>query len=491
MVINLQNSEREIKPIIKIRNLNYNDLIIFLIPFLIFLFYLYIYNPGVMTIDSYAQLHQIATGEFSNWHPFFHTFIEMICVSIYPSPISIALFQVTIFSLIWMIICKYFRDENEGNLSKLFILQVIFTLIISLIPINPFYSITLWKDILFSYCMLFLCFLIKVMLDRECYLDWKFVILLSLTMAFVARLRHNGFFVILAFLFVLAIYLFIKNKKQNVYILIPALTIMFILLFGSLNIVYDVAENPHDTLFAKTSHLLADYDLNLNLSDTDRNQIHKLLPEDKIREKYDVYLIDTISFSVDRTPYEKNKMSYLLMAVDYSIKNPVHFIQYLFESSSMVWDVTRDGDWQGKPYYDVSGSSATKYFKKYNLTPVASFENESSINFGTDSFNQLDSFVKFARDNIYMDTLFNSPALYMYLAFILLAAINIITKSKEIYLVYLPNMINIIVVFLSTPVQDNRYLYPNLLIFYMLVIILMGLLLIVKKDGQNISLSLK
>ena len=89
-------------------------------------------------------------------------------------------------------------------------------------------------------------------------------------------------------------------------------------------------------------------------------------------------------------------------------------------------------------------------------------------------FNELSS--KYFEDQFIEDTLFNSPALYMYLSIIFLILIHIITKSKEIYLMYIPNLLNILIVFFSTPVQDNRYLYANLLICYLLIIILIGLM---------------
>ena len=94
----------------KIKQLDYKDLIIFLIPFIIFTIYLYVFNPGSMSYDSFNQLHQIATGKFTNNHPFFHTFIEMICIRIYASPASYCVFQIGVFSAMWMVICKYFRN---------------------------------------------------------------------------------------------------------------------------------------------------------------------------------------------------------------------------------------------------------------------------------------------------------------------------------------------------------------------------------------------
>ena len=89
------------KFISQIKKLNYNDLKIFVIPVVIFSVYLAVFNQGIATIDSFNQLHQIASGHFTNWHPFFHTFIEMLCLKIYPSTLSIEIFQILVFSTMW------------------------------------------------------------------------------------------------------------------------------------------------------------------------------------------------------------------------------------------------------------------------------------------------------------------------------------------------------------------------------------------------------
>lgn len=469
---------------------NYRDLIIFLIPFIIFLAYLYVYNPGVLTYDSFNQLHQIATGHFSNWHPFFHTFIEMLCLKIYASPISIAVLQILVFSTMWMVICKYHRDD-DGK-SKTFTLQVIITLIISLIPINAIYAITLWKDVLFSYFIMFLCFLIKVMLDKKGKVDLKLVAVMAVVMAIVSQLRLNGIYLILLLLIILTVYLFLKKESEKVCIALPALTIVFILLIASLNVAYDVEDNQKDYVFVKTSHMLADYDLHLDLDAQDRDKIHEMINETQLNKTYNIYYSDPINWISNEDVYQNDSQAYLNMAVKYSVENPQRALFYMFKSADIVWDITRDNDWTGEPYY-ITGkgpgaeTAKEKFFSIINSTPKTSYEDVSNYNAGTGKFNLLSYFVNEARVNIILDTLFNSPALYMYLAIVLLILMHIITKSKDIYLIYLPNLLNIIIVFFSIPVQDNRYLYANLLVCYMLIIILINLIQLKDKSNEELS----
>ena len=454
---------------------NYKDLIIFLIPFTIFMYYLYIYNPGVLTYDSFAQLNQISTSKFNAIHPFFHTFIEMLCLKLYPNTKSVAILQITIFSMMWMIICNYTRSKSS---RKQLALQIIITLAISLIPINAIYSITLWKDILFSYFLMFLSFLTYVLIDKDFDVSYGFVFIFCLSIAFVSQLRHNGFYIMIVFLFIIGLYLFKRDKRNKLYLTIPTVAIILILLVGSLNIAYNVDSHQKDMIFSKVSHALADYDLNLDLDKSDADKIHELINETDIKTYYQKTSGDTIYNHIpDKKVYFNDKSTYINMLISYSLKNPVYSIRYILDSAPIVWDITRDDDWKGTVYnLKVDSSKDHFYSSNPNKHPVTNYDNVSLKNQGTDEFNRLDSLVHKVKDSQLLDTLFDSPALYMYLSFVVLGGIYLITKSKDMFLIYLPNMLNILIVFVSIPAQDNRYLYSNLLVFYLLVIIFISIL---------------
>ena len=457
----------------RINKFNRKDLIIFLIPVILFSIYLCVFNPGIATYDTFNQLHQIASGHFTNWHPFFHTFINMLCLRVYPSTISICIFQILVFSAMWTVICRYTRDDDSDD--EHFKWQAIISAIICLIPINALYSITLWKDILFSYCLMFLCFLAYVMIDRQGKVDYKFIVLLSLMMAFVAQLRGNGMYVALACIAVYSIYLFLKDNRRMA-VLLPILAITFILLIASLNIVYEVEDNEKDALLTKVAHMLADYDLNLDIEDADRVKIHEVIDKDKNKDKFRLTGSDPTFSITDFKKMKADRDTYIELAIKYSLKNPLHCLEYLFGSSPMVWDIVRDSDWAGCPYYmngekDRLQMDFNIYYSGHNYTPTEPYENLSYANWGTPAFTALNLLSLGFKGFPVTDTLFESPALYMYLSIVILVLIQIIVKSKEIYLMYVPNLLNIIIIFFSTPIQDNRYLYANLLVCYLLIMI--------------------
>lgn len=238
--MNLNTNESNILP-----KFNYRDLLIVLVPILIFLVYLIMYNPGVLTVSSYSQLHQIATSKFTTSHPIFHTLLEKLFLKIFGTPFFIGLFQILIFSAIWMMICKYHRDDTAKS-SNEFVVQFVITLIICLIPINAIYSISLSSYTLFSYSIMFLCFLIKIMLDKNGQVDTKLIILMALTIGIISGLNNYGIVIALPTLIAITYYLLKKGASENTFITFVGLAMLCIFIIASLNFVLDVKEDKFD-----------------------------------------------------------------------------------------------------------------------------------------------------------------------------------------------------------------------------------------------------
>ena len=312
-----------------------------------------------------------------------------------------------------------------------------------------------------------------VMIDKKGNVDYRFIILLSVIMAFIAQLRGNGIYVIAVTLVIYSVYLLWKRNAKMAGLLL-VLTVTFILLISALDVAYDVDDNAKDAMMTKIAHMLADYDLNLEIEDADRKEIHKLLAEDRINSSFKMTVTDPILHITNAQQYESNKGTYIGLALKYSLKYPQHCLEYLFDSSPMVWNIVRD-HWAGRPYYlsgeqDRLQADFNTYYGNHHYTPTTPYENLSYVNWGTPAFDTL-NLMALGIEGCLLDTVFNNPALYMYISFILLIIMQIMVKSKEIWLMYVPNLLNIIIVFFSTPIQDYRYLYANLLVCYLLVII--------------------
>ena len=116
-------------------------------------------------------------------------------------------------------------------------------------------------------------------------------------------------------------------------------------------------------------------------------------------------------------------------------------------------------------------NAKNQFFTSVNDVPRENFENSTSANLKTDKFKSLNSFVDLTRENIILDGLLNSPIVYVILSIILLGFIYFKTNSEEIFLIFIPNLLNMIIC-LATG-QNN--LYSNLLVCYLIIIILVNM----------------
>lgn len=224
---------------------NYRDLMIFIIPVLIFSLYNFAYSPGILTVASYSQLHQIAANKFTITYPIFHTFLEMLCLKIFNSVTIMGVFQILIFSVMWMAICKYHRNDLSNN-SNEFVFQFIVTLIICLIPINAVYSISLSSNVLFSYSIMLLCFLIKILIDNNGQMDTKLTILIPVTLAIMSGLNNYGIWIAIVTLIAITYYLYKQNASEETFIRLIGLSVLCILLMGSFSLIYEVRGINYD-----------------------------------------------------------------------------------------------------------------------------------------------------------------------------------------------------------------------------------------------------
>ena len=128
----------------------------FLILAAVYLIHLYgAAYPGYLTRDSVIQVEQVLTGSYSNHHPYWHTMLIRLCISI-----GTALFHdinraVALYSLMqalglaaafaYLIMTLY-----ESGMPL--VVPVLALAGYAALPYHIYYSVTMWKDIPFALC---------------------------------------------------------------------------------------------------------------------------------------------------------------------------------------------------------------------------------------------------------------------------------------------------------------------------------------------------
>lgn len=187
--------------------------------------YLVAFFPACMTSDSIAQWNQ-ATGieKLNNWHPVFHTLMNKVLISIYESPSSIAFGQITYMSAV---IASFLLFLYKRGISRKWLL--FFLMVFMLIPVNPIYSITLWKDVPFTISLLWLTLVLsRIAYKKEYFNSITASIELVVALLAVALFRHNGMVVYMLVLLALLAYFF-KCRKKGLIISLSASMVVFVM----------------------------------------------------------------------------------------------------------------------------------------------------------------------------------------------------------------------------------------------------------------------
>lgn len=439
-------------------NIEFKDVIIFIIPLVTYLMVLAIFFPGMLSYDSFDQLNQIATNQFNNWHPFLHTFIEKVCMKVWNTPASVGVFQILFFSILWAVICKYNRKKNT---KKEFIFQIIVTFFIVLNPLNSFYSITLWKDVLFGYMFLLFCFLLEILIDRKYQVSPKFIALLGFVIAIISKLRHNGLYALIIFLVIL-MSIFLLKKNWKFCLLIVTSFIVSMTLFYGLEIAYNVKHIKNTLVEVKIMHALAYYNEENILSKKEKDIISNVVDLKEMHDNFNKYYSDALATKLNLVKAQEYKSDLMKILIQKSLKHPLVLIRYVLDSANMTWSIVRPNNAVGTLVFLQLDDSPN------NVTGI------THVNKGKGIYKNAQQIVLRSMYQKFPQTILYSGALYLYSSIILVAALIITKKSLKFLLLIIPNLLNTIIIAASTPIQDIRYIYPNYLILYLILIIFIG-----------------
>ncbi len=193
--------------------------------------------PGFMSPDSIDQWNQTTTLQFSNWHPYIHTLYILVLRQIWNNPAMVALFQIVTTSSLFSWIFSYCLKKGVNK----WVIWLMFLFFVSSIPVAV-YSITLWKDTIFSLvtvCTFFYIATLKLEEKEITSLQLTNILILSTLTIF---LRHNGLMYILVLPILVA--LFFSAQKKRVLQYIIGLIVLFLSLHNVVPTLLKVTPEP-------------------------------------------------------------------------------------------------------------------------------------------------------------------------------------------------------------------------------------------------------
>lgn len=450
---------------------NKKNIILFLVPFTIFMIIFLAYYPGIITYDGNNQWAQVQSGLITDAHPFLTTYFMFLLSKIWNDPRIVIIIQIIIISFIWMIICK--KTRNESNFKK----QVIYTTIVSFIPIIALYSITMWKDILYSYYLIMLGFMTyDVALKNDFKNIKKFDLLIIGLLSFlVFSYRHNGMLVAILYLVIFGIIYLVKNKKtkQIKDLLIVILT--FLIMYTAVLIPKRYYLNKIDT--SNKDEAITTVDMYITwifgnyikhdvVSKKDLKFLNNAIEINRWKNSYNSFIInDTFMPSEVNVKYiNDNKKQYRNLFIKYTLKNPLLFIKHYLDADALL----------------ISLNS-----QDYSYVYVYPFENWEYLSFGNMIHTKIPILEKVYTKGINLTfkkpfKYFYQPGLILYICIILAIILSRKYKNKEIWYLLVPMLLNTLSLLPTNVAQDLRYVYINYL-----TLVALGLIYVTKTKKLN------
>lgn len=448
-------------------------IIISAISFLILFIVLLGFYPGLVSYDGNNQWQQVQSGIITNAHPFFSTYFMFILSKIWNNITIVVIYQIILMSISWGYLCKSLGKVNK----KQIIFMYIFSIITMLTPLICIYSITVWKDTIYT-LYLFLC---SIMLFDWGNNEYSFTIpkycLLGFMIAMVFSYRHNG--IIVAILLLLIVYVLCIRKlrkkiiskdnfKKSFCILCTFIVIIFIISIPK-KIVLDASNKKinsqinddvsYSTLDSYMLWMMGAHLKENNIKNiSDKEFLNKIIPIKTWKKVYNPHLInDTgLASDFDKKYLVKNSSKFENIFIKYSVKYPLTIFNHYLKADALLIDPL--ASFHGYVYiYCFSGLS---YLPDYtNIRPKISVVN-----------NVYNKLIGYSLKKPFI--MFYQPAFILYLSLFITFILAKRVYGKRIWLFSLPMILNIVSLLPINLAQDLRYVYINYLTFFGLLLML-------------------
>ncbi|MCF7859850.1 MAG: hypothetical protein K9N07_11100, partial [Candidatus Cloacimonetes bacterium] len=406
--------------------------------------YLYGYFPANMSADSYVQYFQ-ATGEWplDDWHPIYHTLFLRLILNLWKHPAAISLFQIAFLaSIITLLLSHFYKKGIHAGI----IIRI--ALLIGILPSNGISIVTLWKDYPFTTALLWLTYVFIRYLDNPKQFNHSISLNIQLFVASLctAFFRHNG---ILVFFTVSLFFLLSSLRNKRYWLLLNAILMTFTVVFfqGPLLNHLDVIKTSKPARYIAPLHdIYGVYEAGYEITDDAENALFSEVPKQYWVDNYNPYTAATIMFGNDYRYIDSLSSFSSLDIIKIYLKNflrhPIPVIYNRLRSSSLLWYIIQPSDGYSFRY-------STSIDKNIDI----------GVNKAANTITRiLNNYLLFSHSNILLDVLFWRPAILLFI--LLFLAVSFADAfSKQVFIILIPLLSNLITLLFSMSFQDFRYGY--------------------------------
>ncbi|MBR2240715.1 MAG: hypothetical protein IJ890_05000 [Clostridia bacterium] len=309
-----------------------NLLIYWIIIFICWMPYYLNYFPGLTTSDSMLQIYQsLGISELTAHHPLIHTlFIGIFmnfgkAIGSYTAGVAIyTIVQMLIMSLIFATTVYVMKKRKLPTFSIIIALTFY-----SVYPVNPLFSLMMWKDILFAGVMLvYTLFTWSLVNDTEKFIEnKKKIFFYTIVMILLMFFRNNGLYVIILTL-PFATILLRKYWKKIVLMYVIAI-ITYIAVNTAIMAIFNIRKGEvREALSVPMQQIARVVSYHKSeLSQEELDNINKYIKSDNIENLYNPVISDPVKNYFDSKEFSDNKLDFIKLWLRLFKKYPVDYIE--------------------------------------------------------------------------------------------------------------------------------------------------------------------
>ena len=320
---------------------NKSKMILFIITFIVILiswlpYFLTLY-PGAVTPDSLSEFKDIQKGIItSDHHPVAHQIFMLIFYNIGLKIFGTVNEAIATISVVQMIIMALIFSYTVVFMyrKKIKLFLIIFVILYySISPIFGYYSVTMWKDVLFGGFMLLFIINIINLIDNS-KLTIKDFSIFSVISLLVIFFRNNAIYMYIIFIpFILCVLK--KYRKQFVITFLIILSVFYIIKHPVYNLYKISSSESAEYIGIPLQQIGRMSYKNVYFTREQKRYINKLIPINIMKEVYNPQASDAIKFNSNYNPnyFNDNKLEFFKIYLQLVLKYPAISIESYFVST--------------------------------------------------------------------------------------------------------------------------------------------------------------
>ena len=312
--------------------------------------YFLTFFPGNLSADSYSSISQVTGGEMlNNHHPVMFTVLVGICIKI-GSLFGGLESGIAIFSLLQMGIlaltlsyCLEWMREKRIQLA----IRVCSFLFFGFSPLIGMYSITMWKDILFSCWVLLLVMILYDIVSKgspSCIMGRSVLLKILLLCILIAFNRNNGIYIVTSVLLVLLIYGRTMWKK-----LIPVfggvIAVIVLIQGPGYNAMHILKGSFAEAVGVPLQQIAYTVKNDGEVTEEQKQFLEQIMPLDEMKEAYDPTSSNGVKFHDDFNNefLADHKAEFIKVWAEMLLNNPGDYIKAYCMQTMGFWHVDTIG----------------------------------------------------------------------------------------------------------------------------------------------------